>query len=467
MTLGFSTSEAPENGGLPDGWTTVRVENILGLQNGFPFKPGQWSSTGRPIIRIQNLNSRKAKFNHFSGDLPSRFSVRKGDLLFAWSGTPGTSFGAHIWQGEDAWLNQHIFRVSFPPDIFDRDFLRLAINKNLQSYIEQAHGGAGLAHITRARFDDSELVVPPVTEQRRIATNVATLLKGVDAARNRILRGLEIARRFRRSLIADACSGGLTKTWRDRNLQANSPQWATRRLADIFDVATGATPLRTRASYFKNGDVPWVKSGAVNATVVTAADEFITQLALRETNAKIFPPGTLLVAMYGEGATRGKVAELGIAAATNQALAAITFNEDNESIRPFLKLILRNRYNQSREDSAGGVQPNLSLQMIRDIDLSLPSSAEQREIIRRVDSLTGISDVTETRIRNALAITDRLTRAILAKAFAGELVPTEAELARREGRDYEPASVLIERFRRERPVATKAVRSSPPRPRSD
>ncbi len=219
--------------------------------------------------------------------------------------------------------------------------------------------------------------------------------------------------------------------------------------------------MRKNSSYYKNGDVPWVKSGAVNREPITQADELITQLALKETNAKIFPPGTLLVAMYGEGATRGKVAELGIAAATNQALAAILFTEKTESMRPYLRLVLRNRYNQSREDSAGGVQPNLSLQMIRDIEFATPSAAEQREIVRRVDSLLALIDAIERRVNVTLVRAEKLTQSILAKAFAGELVPTEAELARREGRDYEQASVLLERIGQKRAVAAKSARSSP------
>src|SRR5438128_6119423 len=123
---------------LPTGWAEVKLRTVLKLANGFAFKPSHWSREGLPIIRIQNLNNPDASFNYCNQALPEKVRVRKGDLLFAWSGTPGTSFGTHIWQGGDAWLNQHIFRIEFDSKIFNKSFLKHAINQNLSHYISQA-----------------------------------------------------------------------------------------------------------------------------------------------------------------------------------------------------------------------------------------------------------------------------------------------------------------------------------------
>src|SRR5690348_11041159 len=84
---------------LPEGWTLAPAGDVLGLVNGFPFKPSHWKGRGLPIIRIQNLNNADAPFNYCPDRIPDKYIVKKGDLLFAWSGTPGTSFGAHIWDG--------------------------------------------------------------------------------------------------------------------------------------------------------------------------------------------------------------------------------------------------------------------------------------------------------------------------------------------------------------------------------
>ncbi len=121
----------PERDGreLPEGWTVAPVGDILNLVNGCPFKPSHWKQTGLPIIRIQSLNNPNAPFNYCTDKMPEKYRVRNGDLLFAWSGTPGTSFGAHIWESGDAWLNQHIFRVEFDKTIFSsRSRVRMSLN---------------------------------------------------------------------------------------------------------------------------------------------------------------------------------------------------------------------------------------------------------------------------------------------------------------------------------------------------
>src|SRR5437870_4748273 len=106
------------------GWKRVRIGDTLRLVNGSAFKPTDWSKDGIPIVRIQNLNNPEAAFNRTTRELPEKFKLRGGELLFAWSGTPGTSFGAHIWRGGDAWLNQHIFNVLFDEMEWDKKFLQ-------------------------------------------------------------------------------------------------------------------------------------------------------------------------------------------------------------------------------------------------------------------------------------------------------------------------------------------------------
>ena len=134
---------------IPENWLRVRIGDFCDLVNGRAFKTREWTNKGLPIIRIQNLKNSSAKYNYFKGELDEKHIIKKGDLLFAWSGTPGTSFGAHIWKGETAALNQHIFKVKFSKDIIDTTFLKYSINQTLASLIEKAHGGVGLRHITK------------------------------------------------------------------------------------------------------------------------------------------------------------------------------------------------------------------------------------------------------------------------------------------------------------------------------
>jgi type I restriction enzyme S subunit len=178
---------------------------------------------------------------------------------------------------------------------------------------------------------------------------------------------------------------------------------------------------------------------------VTQAEEFVTASAIAAHRLKKFPIGTLLVAMYGEGKTRGQVTELGIEATINQACAAVVVNEA-KALKRFVKFALEANYFQMRELAEGGNQPNLNLSKIKGFPLRLPALPEQQEIVRRVEALFAFADRIEARLATARKTVERLTPATLAKAFRGELVPQDP--------NDEPAAALLERLHAQTDPAT-------------
>ena len=161
---------------IPDSWEWVRIESCSEMFNGKAFKPSDWTKTGLPIVRIQNLNDDKAPFNYFDKDVPDDVHLFGGELLFAWSGTPGTSFGAHIWNGGEAVLNQHIFKMTFDEHSLFKKYFMYALNERVGSLIKVAHGSAGLQHITRGVFESTLIPLPPLAEQHRIVAKIEELL---------------------------------------------------------------------------------------------------------------------------------------------------------------------------------------------------------------------------------------------------------------------------------------------------
>ena len=145
----------------------ARLGDVCELVNGYAFKPTDWSESGTPIIRIQNLNDETAAFNYFDGTIDEKYIVNTGDLLFAWSGTPGTSFGAFFWTRGRGVLNQHIFNVH-PCSKLSKRYFRYALNGNLEKIIAKAHGGVGLQHITKKELVEIDIPVPTIEEQERI-----------------------------------------------------------------------------------------------------------------------------------------------------------------------------------------------------------------------------------------------------------------------------------------------------------
>lgn len=162
---------------LPSNWKWIEIGDQLDLLNGMAFKPTDWSKEGLRIVRIQNLNNPEAPFNFCNPRMArERSLIDNGSFLISWSGTPGTSFGAFIWDRGPAVLNQHIFRCDFKTKAFVAAFLRLAINGRLDEMIAKAHGGVGLQHITKGKLEALLIPLPPQAEQRRIVAKVDELM---------------------------------------------------------------------------------------------------------------------------------------------------------------------------------------------------------------------------------------------------------------------------------------------------
>ena len=295
-------------------------------------------------------------------------------------------------------------------------------------------------NITHERF--SQLIVPvaPRPEQRRIADKLDSVLTRVEAVNSRLARVATILKRFRQSVLAAATSGRLTEDWRSQ--QGVQSDWPFTDVQSVAQVGTGSTPLRSNPAFFSPTGIPWITSAATGQDRVTAAVEYVTQAAITTHRLRVYPIGTLLVAMYGEGKTRGQVTELGICATVNQACAAVVVDE-TKMLRSFVKLALQATYLEMRVLAEGGNQPNLNLAKVKGFPLPRPSKAEQAEIVRRVETLFAFANRLEARLLAAQAATERMTPALLAKAFRGELVPQDP--------NDEPATELLRRLKADRP----------------
>lgn len=149
-----------------------------------------------------------------------------------------------------------------------------------------------------------------------------------------------------------------------------------KRLGDIAKISSGSTPARNNQDFW-NGDIPWVSTGELSSGFVNETREHVSLRAVHETSLKLLKPGTLLMAMYGQGKTRGIVSRLNITATTNQACASIEIKKDEPS---YVYYFLQFRYESIRKLSNGGSQENLSTEIIKKIKISLPPIAEQRKI---------------------------------------------------------------------------------------
>lgn len=163
---------------LPMGWTIIKVGDAAEYINGRAFKPEEWETKGLPIIRIQNLNDKNAPYNRSTTEYESKYLIHNGNLLFAWA----ASLGTYIWEGNDAWLNQHIFKVN-PFPFIDKEYLYYAFQSMITEFYRNSHG-SGMVHITKKQFEEVILLLPPLSEQYRIVNGLKILFTKLDKIYN-------------------------------------------------------------------------------------------------------------------------------------------------------------------------------------------------------------------------------------------------------------------------------------------
>lgn len=356
--------------------------------------------------------------------------------------------------------------------------------KSIKSTIESLGSGTTFLELSASNARKIPIIYPTSQEtQQAIVNKIESLFDEIDEGIGRLKTAARQIQQYRQSLLKNAFNGELTKEWRSKHADtlpsenellaqiqttreqhhaqqladwqtavsqweqngkegkkpskpkaptqavkfeenfADLPKgWGTIKINQVAEIFTGATPLKSNANYYKNGSIPWVTSGSLNNEFVDSADSFVTDLALKETNLKLLPKHTLLVAMYGEGKTRGKCSELLIEATTNQAIAGIVLNDRYPISRKFLKFYMFKNYADIRRQSSGGVQPNLNLGLVGNIIFPLPCLAEQTQIVAILESKLTACDQLADELAKQLKQAELLKQAVLKAAFSGGLL---------------------------------------------
>lgn len=352
------------------------------------------------------------------------------------------------------------FHVLRPKPGIDAKYLYYYVSS--QSFRGEAErhmtGAVGQRRVPTTYLKECKIPVAPLDQQKRIVAEIEKQFSCLDEAVANLKRVKTNLKRYKAAVLKAAVEGRLVETEAElarregrsyetgeqllqRILETRRSQWKGNgkykepaspdttdlpelpegwvwaNIDQLADVGTGATPKRGQSRYY-GGDIPWVTSAVVNVAFVEEATEFVTAEALAETNLTLYAPGTLLVAMYGEGKTRGKCSELRIAATTNQALAAL---QTGTSIKEYLKLFLDFNYEETRKVASGGVQPNLNLSLVRAICVPLPPVDEQHRIVAEADRRLSLLRKTEAQVDANLRRAGRLRRSVVASGFAGKL----------------------------------------------
>jgi type I restriction enzyme, S subunit len=469
-----------EEFGLPEGWTSaVLGELSTEIQYGYTASAIQ-DSYGPRLLRITDIQDGKVDWKsvpscEIDNSVIDKYRLAAGDIVFARTGaTTGKSF--LISDCPEAVFASYLIRVRAHQLIEPRFLVAFFNTPSYWSFISDNVAGNAQPNCNASKLAALPIPVAPASEQTRIVSRIEKLSEQVNASRERLEKVPKILKAFRQSVLAAACSGQLTEDWRNTHPTevldwiSNGPRagatidmpsdielpdgWLWCSLREIAELRGGVTKGRDlrgrrtiRLPYLR---VANVQDGYLDLSEIKTID------VLPEDAPKYrLTRGDIL---FTEGGDRDKLGrgtlwneEIPDCIHQNHIFRARVTRSD--IIPSYISLATKSQYAKDYFFHYASQTVNLAsinLTALGRVPLGLPCTGEQAEVIRRVEALFNLANMIEKRVKIATTRADTLRQAIIAKVFRGELVPTEAELARAEGRDYEPASILLERIRKER-----------------
>ena len=509
---------------LPEGWAETTLRGVLAvLESGSRPRGGvRGIHDGIPSLGGEHLTAkggfdfssiRYVPHSFYAG--MNRGHFRRGDVLVVKDGatTGKVSLVREDFPFDTPVVNEHVFICRPAPDVDPAFLFWLLWSSEGQRRILENFQGSAQGGINQSFADGTLIPIAPLAEQLRIVAAVEAHIASVNAARERLKRLPAILERFRQAVLGVACGGKLTEDWRDSQTGTRSARDELQEFLSLRQVKNvRSAELRRRGNLVTNGtrprryvdpatlsdpeDLPglphgwtWTSLDALSTKVVDGVHKtptyvesgvpfvtvrnltagagidlqhlkFITEQDHRLFTLRANPErGDLLISKDG---TLGVVRAVRTDTVFSIFVSVALVKPVVPDLTDYLELALSAPQVQARMVRTGTGLQHLHLRDLKAVPIPLPSLEEQREIVRRVRSVLAIAESVELRRERAKTHCEKLIQSILAKAFRGELVPTEAELARAEGRSYEPADLVLERIREplEQPVRALKGRSS-------
>lgn len=444
---------------LPAGWQMVPLSALGEYINGFPFKPSDWGLEGRPIIRIQNLSDPTKRFNRTRRVVPDRVVVRPGDLLVSWSAT----LEAYVWRGEEAVLNQHIFRVLPTQTVSDTRFLFWALKEAIADLArgEHAHGST-MKHVNRGPFLAHEVALPPSADQQLIAAALDFHMSRLDAATATLERAQRNLKRYRASVLKAAVEGLLVPTeaalaraegrsyepasvlldrilaerrarWEASGKKGNYEEpvapdtaglpelpegWRWGSLPQIGELGRGKSKHRPRNDpRLLGGPHPFIQTGDVRKSGgrITRYSSTYSDLGLAQ--SRMWPAGTICITIAANIAETGI---LGFEACFPDSVVGLLVTGPSE-VAEFVEYFIRTAREELSRYAPATAQKNINLEILEQVVVPLPPLAEIGRIVDEISRRLTVADAAETSVVADLTRLERLRGSVLRAAFRGEL----------------------------------------------
>lgn len=398
--------------------TKKTLGDVADYINGRAFKPIEWETIGQPIIRIQNLTNSSTEINRTTGSYEEKYRVKTGDLLFAWS----ASLGAYIWNGENGWLNQHIFKV-IPKEGVNKKYLYYYLLHVVDQLYAKTHG-SGMVHITIKPFKATEIPIPSLAKQQRIVDRIESLFARLDEAKQKAQDALDSFETRKAAILHKAFTGELTAQWRKEH-GVGMESWETHELVECFEIVSGIQKTPARSP--KDNPIPYLAVANVYRDKIDLSDIRYFEVTPEEIEKlKLQDKDILIVEGNGSGNEIGRCAmwhnELPLCIHQNHIIRMRNKTADvlPEYVLYYLNSQVGRSVMQERAKTTAGLY-NLSAGKVKTIPLAFASLDEQIEIVRILDDLLVKEQQAKEAAERVLEQIELIKKAILARAFRGEL----------------------------------------------
>jgi len=428
-------------GETPEHWEVIRVKAIEGnsaevVQTG-PFgaqlHAADYVDDGVPLILIRNIANLRIddanipRISHEDAERLSMYRLEIGDIVFSRVGSIGRI--ALCTEQERGWLiSGQTLRLRMCNPKLDSKFSLYAFSSSaVLTFVDLQSVGSTRGSINTDILRNMPLPIPPLPEQHAIAAFLDRETARIDALIEKKERQIKLLEEKRAALISHAVTKGLDP---DVPMKESGVEWLGEipegwqviRIGFVAKVGNGSTPSRTNLDYWSDGDIPWLTSGKINEGVIKTADEFVTTKAMTECHLPKVSANSVLVAITGEGKTRGMSALLKETATISQHLAYIT-GFDNRVTAEFLRLYLMSQYNELRRASAGGgsTRAAITCEFLRYYPAIVPPVDEQRRITGYIDEETNSIDSLIGKVQTSIGFLREYRTALISAAVTGKI----------------------------------------------
>ena len=342
---------------MKQGWEIKKLGDIASIKSGKSIDANQ-ISCNTSLYPCYGGNGIRGFVNSYSYDGCFPIIGRVGALCG----------NVHLAKGR-FYATEHALVVKIKENNINPKWLKYnLISLNLKKIAK----GVAQPVIAASEASKISIPVPPIAEQEKIVAELDCLSGIIEKKKQQLKEYDALAQSIFYEMFGDPVE--------------NEKGWEMKKMGDISTIGTGATPSRLKEDLYYGGGIPWVKTTEVQNCDITKTEETITKLAIEETNCKLYPSGTLLMAMYGQGKTRGQIAKLKISATTNQACAAIMLNETICNLEYIYELLFIN-YDNIRAMAQGGNQANLNLKLVSSIPIILPPLSLQQAFATKIEAI--------------------------------------------------------------------------------